>query len=585
MPDIEATNVLELLDELRTEYSQRNSEIAVARARYRGEHWDDSSNPAQPGKYSLVVNYIPPVTHGAVTDLLGRAPGIQAVAPDTTEASRRQAEAKEAFLYHVWAENRAPLVFRRVAFNAFLVKQGVFYYWWDNERKLPRFTSVVPEDFYPVMDGDDIAECVWVTRERTSLLKRRYPKLADRIVGTPDLNAIPRGASALGYEAQAYPDGMGGFSAGYLTDALSEQGIAQLANSHYTHTTVVDYFDRDGQWVRIMGGAVHRQRLGYGTGEVPFLPVVFNPGGNGEDRGPLDDVFELNQYLDQIMSQQADIIRKYADPTLVDYGSGQDPKEVKRIIREGGGIVPAKPTARLEFLNWTGTPPDLAGQYDRVLNAIYDLSGRPAASYGQTVTNQSGVMTNLSMTPTVAAASDRITLFGDTLIRLNAACLLLFEKFHKGEKVVTALRPTGRSHSRTTVVKATITPETVGGFYETRIKWPSVLKTDDPVFVQNELAKANADPPKQSIYTTLENLGVEDVEAEIDRIREQLEDPRLHPERLESAISAAQAFTGSPVEGDMAGFDGLGPDPMLAPSLMAAGNPNASPLSSPNPVA
>lgn len=560
-----ATEILELLDELRTENMARNRSIDVARARYRGEHWDADSNPTLPGRYSLVVNYVPSVTHGAVTDLLGRAPGIQVLASGPDEVSRRAAEAKEALLYHIWSENKSPSVFRRVAFNAFLASLGVFYYWWDTDRKIPRFTSVAPEDFYPVMDGDDIEECILVTRERTSLLRRKYPQYADQIVGTPDLSSVPTGVGGSNWNQTASQ---------VLTGALSVTGSARADGSSPTYTTVVDYHNRDGEWVRLMGGAVHTQKLGYGTGEVPFIPVVFGPSGDGVQRGPLEDVFELNQYLDQIISQQGDIIRKYADPTLVDYGSGQDPKVVKTTVQTGGGVIPAKSTARLEYLNWTGTAPDLSGQYERVLRAIYDLSGRPASSYGQTVTNQSGVMTNMALTPTVAAASDRTVLFGEALVHLNAALLRLFEKFHPGVAAIMAVRPVGRSMQRAEGVSASVAGRTVGGFYASRIKWPSMLKTDDPVFVQNELQKANADPPKQSIYTTLENLGVEDVEAEIDRIKEQLEDPRLHPERLKQAIDAAQAFTGSPVGQDMSGLDGMEQDPSMAPALMSAGNPN-----------
>jgi hypothetical protein len=61
-----------------------------------------------------------------------------------------------------------------------------------------------------------------------------------------------------------------------------------------------------------------------------------------------------------------------------------------------------------------------------------------------------------------------------------------------------------------------------------------------------------------SLYTYLEKAGIEDVEAEIDRIQQQLEDPRLHPEVLKSAVDAAATVEGAGLPGTELG--GLAPD-------------------------
>jgi hypothetical protein len=110
----------------------------------------------------------------------------------------------------------------------------------------------------------------------------------------------------------------------------------------------------------------------------------------------------------------------------------------------------------------------------------------------------------------------------------------------------------------------------IDGWYKNRIKWPSAYRNDDPVYVQNLLQQLTSDPPAISLYSYLEEAGREDVEAEIDRIKEQLEDPRIHPERLAAAVDAAAQVQDAGLPGtDLGGFapDGGagGPPGDLAP--------------------
>lgn len=154
------------------------------------------------------------------------------------------------------------------------------------------------------------------------------------------------------------------------------------------------------------------------------------------------------------------------------------------------------------------------------------------------MTNQSGVMTNLSMTPTVQSTQARETLFGQGMVRLNQMILTMYESMSPG-LIHGKAAGYNRSVRRMRFYEVNIQGADIGGWTKNRVKWPSALRVDDPVHVQNILQKMQSNPPALSVYTALEEFGIEDVEAELDRIAQQLEDPRFHPDRLTAAVGAA----------------------------------------------
>lgn len=560
---LSAQEVRELYESLRASFAGRNEEFRVSRSRYNGVHWDAETNPAPRARYALTLNYVRTTVDKSVQMLLGQMPGIQVMPRSAEENDRRLAEKEEALLYYSWDKNQAPLVFRRVAFNQSLLRVGWVYYWWDSEAKCVRFRSMAPENVFPVYDGEDLIEMVVVSRRLTRALKRMYPQHAERIVADAEADPL------------------------FVDDPTLSLAGPQLAGDVHTGTTtVVDWYDRYGNWKRLMGNAVHEQNLGYESGSVPF--IHFPNKIRGDETQPandIDDIVELNQYLDQLVSQQADIIKKYANPTVVDYGSGQDPQRAREAITKEGGYLPARREARLEFLTWQGTPPDIQNQYLRVKEALHDLSGWPMSSYGQMVTNQSGVMTNLSMTPTVSSNAERQTVFGMGLVQLNEAILRLYEKFSKGEDIhVYGSKPKRAGLPQMLAYDETLRGSEINGWYKNRIKWPSALRTDDPLYVQNIIAQLTSQPPVLNVYDAMEMLGYENVEQMIDRLKEQLEDPRFNPQGLESAINAASALSGVPSLAP--GMEGL--DPGFDPSMdvgagmgaaaQGAGNPNRDKL-------
>ena len=569
---LSAEDVRALYRELRAVSSGRNSEYATARDRYNGKHWGDAENPTPDGRrYTITINYIRSTVSKTVQLLLGQMPGIQVMPPGVDEAARRLAEAEEAILYATWDINEAAKVFRRVAHNRALLRRGLLYYWWDAAKQQVRFRSVAPDNFYPVYDGEEITECVIVSRRLTRALRAQYPKQAAKIVSDADGDDVfDEGRYARQLAGQTDILDRSGASSSDLRDPLSGQ------------TTVLDWYDKYGNWVRVMGEAEHRQNLGYGTNAVPIIEFPNSlPGDEREPHAEIDDIVDLNLYIDQLVSQQADIIKRYANPTIIDAQSGQSAQQIRQTVQGDGGVLPIKRDGDIKLLNWDGTAPDIANQFARVMTAIYDLSGKPASSYGQLLSNQSGVATNMALSPATMTTEEAQSLFGLGLMQLNEAILRLNERFMVGQPIEVRVTAQGRSRSSDAwrYYDIQITGDEIGGWFKNRIKWPSALRTDDPIFVQNELAKSQGDaanPPKQSLYTTMENLGVEDVEAEIDRIKTQLEDPRLHPDRLQAAITAAQAFGEAELAGGVEGLDPVADPSAGGAALEASGSPHGA---------
>jgi len=525
-----------LFTELRAQFAVRNAEYEKARLMVLGDHWDGSGIARPDNRNSLTANYLKTIADKEVQTMMGTMPGIMVPPPSADKPGRDVAERIENLLYGNWSMNDAHMQFLNAAWHSVVLRRGLFYIWWDPELGHALWKSVIPDNFYPVYDGDEVFECIYVSRRLTRKLKRQYPELSDLIMSDEGMDVVkdPR------YPVSAVSGG--------ITDALGENYSEYTENSEPMSgmTTVIDYYDREGAWVRMMGNAVHRQNLDYPFKDVPFIEIRNSV--NGDEREPsnsIDHVSELNQYYNVLLSQKADHIAKYIDPPIIDEGSGVDPAVLKSALANNG-VIPTRLNSKVRPFAWEGNVPDIEGQLLEIKDTIFDLSGKPRSSYGQTVTNQSGVVTNLMLTPTLQSNELRQTVWGFAFSRLNANVLALYERFSKSTQIkFTGLRRTRKGASfKVSPFKVSITGNEIAGWYESLMKWPSAIRADDPVYVQTALSQVTSDPQVMSVYDYLEAIGVDDVEAWVDRLRAEKEDFRLHPEVLEQALSSISAMSG-----------------------------------------
>lgn len=552
-------SVRDLYAKLRADYGNRNGEYDLSRQRYSGVLWDATTNPEPANRYSLTANYLKPFVDKSIQLLVGRIPAIQVMPSGTDEVARRHAESEEGILYGAWETNNVSDVLFKVAWDSFVLRRGLIWYGWDPKQKRVVFKTCVPDDFYPEYDGDTLFRAVYVQRRLTDSLIQQYPNDANLIFSDPGADV-----------AQVY----------------GQDGPITRTDGY---TTVIDYYDAEGNWARVAGDMFKSGKLGYPTKEVPFIDFPCYPvGGNREPMNMIDQLVELNQYLCQVLSQKADIISRFSNPVVLDDQSGQSPEEIRRAISSQGSVVPLKPGGNIRLLNWEGAMPAIEDQIQMILDILFDLAGKPRSSFGQTVTNQSGVVTNLTLTPTLQSNEFHETIWGQRLSVLNERILQLYEKFLPEEPIGYRGRvPTGKNLTGTKFLNTSMLGSEIDGWYRNRIKWPSAVRVDDPVYVQNDLSQLTSDPPAKSLYTSLEDRGIEDVEAEIDRIAAQLEDPRFHPDRLQAGMDAAMQAQqmGDPAAAAMAGT--VPPDDSMPPAggggltgaMAATGNPNMQALS------
>lgn len=549
--------VIDIYRRLRTTWEGRNTEYDIARERYNGVHWDSATNPEPTNRYSLTLNYLKPFADKSVQVLVGRMPAIQVMPSGTDEVARRHAEQLEAILYGTWDANDAPDVFWKTAWDSFVLRRGIIYLWWDAKSKMVRFKNCTPDHFFPEYDGDEIFRAVYTSRRSTERLKDLYPDHADEILDD----------SMIDSRLTVNDDLQRGYSPG--------------------QTTVYDLFEADGTHTRVIGNWVSQEKMDYPWKGIPFIDFpCFPRGGQAEPINLIDQLIELNQYLDQIVSQKADIIARYANPTILDYNSGQSPEDIRRSVAAQGAVIPIRRDGDVRLLNWQGTVPAIDQQIDLIITTMFDLSGKPHSVFGRShQTSQSGIQTNLSLSPTLQSNDAHETIWGKRLSLLNKYILMLWEQNMSGDQIEMSGRY-GMTGGSQKLYDVSMTGKMIQGWYKNRIKWPSSIRTDDPVYVQNNLQQLQAQPfPAISLYTYLENMNVEDVEAEVDRIGLQLEDPRFHPDRMTAATNAMTSLSGAALPAPGAPIPGApnipvppGTDQAATNSYQGAGVPSQDSL-------
>ena len=555
-PGQEPLNVNDLTDffgKVQQDNSQRNGEYDSARAYVDGNMYD-AQHPKSAQRYNLTANYLVTFVMKHIQLLVGRVPGIQVLPMSAQQIDREHAEMLEGICYAIWGFSKAETVFLKVAWDSYVLRRGLVYYYWDADARFFRFKYVTPDDFYPEYDGDKMYRAMYAYRRHVDSLRREYPDKAHLI--SADSMSMPG------------------------PEFIHGQDQPRIDQQHYV--TVYDYFDKWGRYARVANDKLLVQgNLGHPEPEVPFIEFPCYPSnGNREPKNGIEHLVELNQHLNALISQKSDIIKKYANPTVLNKQSGNSAEEVRRATSAEGSVLNVHKDGAVEYLNWDGTVPAIDEQIQLILDMMFDISGKPRSSYGQTITNQSGVMTNLSLTPTLQSNEYHESIWGQRLSHLNSRGLALTEHFGKGTPMVfRGKRPVGKDLAQTRMQTVAMDPADIAGWFENDIKWPSAIRVDDPLHIQNVISRLTSDPPAISLYSALEELGVEDVEEEIDRILEQKEDPRLSPETVAQGAATAMGIGEPGLAGAIAGAPPPPGGPMDGGPLQAGASPYTEALS------
>lgn len=520
--------VLDRFETLQAAYQDRNVQVAKNRAYVLGDQWDAVKLGNLPeGVLPVTLNYIYPIVLKNVTFQVGRPPEISVPIAEDSPGSRQYASWLEKVHYAIWDVNGMYRRFHDMAWNCSVAGGQPIITDWDPIRRMPRFSTPLPERFYPVPSQmDDGTTCEGFVVEQ--FYTPEY--LSARYGGQP-------------YEWQ--------------TD--HEDGGVE-------YVTVLRYSDgQNHYWVNKSTETMLDQRLGYGFVNAAYLPNI--PVAGGLDG--LADVTGLRQIQDRInhlLTMQGSVLELYSDPPVVVEGTNVD----LATLSWGPGMkIPVEIGGSVKFLTWEGTPPDFREHLIQLITSMQDMSGMPDVTFGRYEASiQSGIALNTQFQPTRLLMAIKQSGWTAGLGEAHKQALWLMRE-HLGDKPVELFGHSPKNNDTAPVpFSIQARGEDFNGYSRFDLVWPGMLPKDDATEAQTLLNRLQSNAI--SLETYLEQMGHESPGDEISRIKAELSDPVLHPENVPDpaaggGMAGAQMMPGmgGAALGGMGGGMGLDPATMF----------------------
>ena len=501
--------VLHTYSMLCTTFALRNAEYQILRKVFDGDFIGAQALKAQgPGndaQFSERIKLIYNICNATVRrymDQLSAPPRIEAVPKGWTDEDLENADKQTKFLEYVYEANN---------FNVRLMQAGFYQSLLDNavwhvrpnpngECKI-KLELGIPDFYYPVVSTDDWNEVrgvIYAFRKFNPGAWQQNPMRAP-IDGTLGQN----------------------------TDV------------------VVEWWDKK-YFMRFENGKLINA-IKHDLGRIPWqkadnIPIPHRFRGQGDT----DQAIGLNEYLNMLMSDMADMISYAANPIAVVRGT-----------KAGGTNLPFAPRAVWElerdaqvgFLQWTGAPPSVEAQLIRSIQAIEDTTGVSSPAFGREIpSGTSGSAVRSLMAGFNTRLGTKQTLMGGALVQANIDICGMAEKlFPNWEIPVVGVA----SHSGKPV-EYVVKPKDFNGWYKTRLIFPP----SDPTTAYFQEMDKNA-KGVQSRETTMRNIGVTNIHDELQRIKaERLEDAE-HQNNIGLAQQGKFVSTGQQAAGQAADQQGI----------------------------
>ncbi len=463
------TEILEAKRYLEGKYTTRDQAYLVLRKLYNADYWSDKDV----GGIKLVYNLIASVVD-RYTDFLSMPPDWQVIPADVSREATALADKQEKILYSQWELNHILVLQQWQAnlqslfgFFGFLVMPNP-----EGKEKYVQIHSLIPENILPMPKSDNINDLDYV------IIKASEYK-------TGDMNFSP----------QLRPD----------------QRREQM--------NVLLYCD-DKKIVKMKDGK-EIMRIEHDFG---FINVVL-----GQNRvkphfvegiGDVDQAIGLNQYLNELISWQGDIMEYAANPLRIFKGILGDQK----IPNGPGGSITLDADGSAQFLSWPGSPPDIERMINRVIQAIQDMTNINEPLFGRDVpSGTSGAAVKSFLSGIQAAMLRKQVTLGDAYVRVNEMIFSIIEKMFANKEIVV------RGTKRGNVFIEKIKGKEINGNYRNKAIWPpGVLDLGSRINI--EIMKLNN--RLQSRRTAMENVGVLSPADEFERIRQEEEEELLRQQRL-----------------------------------------------------
>lgn len=451
----------------------------------------------------------------------GRLPDITVERLDGSEEEQHRQATVEKMLWHSYRQSGDEVSLADVAWDGSLLGASVIEPFYDLMKGCPAWrvsdpaqTHVVPGAYNP--HELQRVYCSWAA-PKASVIAEYRDKPLDLLQpewGIVDVNGLPDG---------------------------EHKGGVELVTVHEMKD--------DTRCIRWCGDVV----LYHHVHNYGFTPAVVIPN-IGPSRmlwgySDYELVRGVARYYEKFLSRQADVIAFVANGAYVAEKTGLAAATIRTVIREGG-ILPVKEGGRVEPIQAPDQPVFVERHGVAMETALFDLGFTSPASWGRGGAVSSGTERQMQLQPESELAQLKQAALGAGLERLNAMLLQLWEKKHVGSRSYRgSIRQRGmrRPYAMTlgptppapqpfdaaddpsqldpelaaTQPLSTDPRELIDGDYQTTVSFKKHLDVHDPQFILAEVNKFSQGV--QSLKTTLENLGVQAAEDEMQLIEQEAE--------------------------------------------------------------
>lgn len=522
MPVIDLKVANEEFAFLKTQEQKRNYEYYLLRQAVLGNFRWPREWPRHIPRYTR--NLCKPITERFTHYLLGKGFSFNVERPNNLEY-REAAERTEKILKRLYSLSNATLQFDMGARTGSQLGRTVFKVYKKGKPGAEHacFTYCQPDYFYGIPAGDDHLSDY-------STVYYSYPLdilEAKRMFGDGD------------YKTE------GELSGGYYDRRREDE--SNDGRTRKRRVPVLEVWTKEGYALTVGGVVKYNGDLpswcrwkDSGEGFIPFT-VIENIRNSGDSKGEADiaQSRELNEAYNQLLSRKYYIVQRYLNPTLVWEGAPQNYAEILAQTLGGGGAIPARIGARLQFLSHTEPNPAVLELEAALRQAILENSGMSELALQGTVTGSVNTGTSLAaqFQPVMSTVEKKRREWDHGVIDLNAKMLNVQEDIGDSPVLGQAvINQSVKSQTEEDGELVQLSGKDIAGLRQTTISWPGVLPADDVAMARLEMEKASQG--FQSIYTTLEKLGEDFPDDEIARIRMENQDPNLRGEKVAEQMRA-----------------------------------------------
>lgn len=511
------SQILGIKENLTMQYAARDVMYRFLQRIYDGDAWRyvmedlrynrvNQKRYEKDEKYRIVVNYVFASTNDYV-DMLSKEPSVHVPPLHASDImSQDHAAMVEKTYYGIWQASEMRRQWYDFAWYNALLGSSVLESWPDAEDGIPKILVQHPGSFYFREKFGRPGEILYSIQ---------------RFFLTPD------------QIADAYGDEWKDNGQYSQLDARSGQWIT--AEDWIPNMTRIEGFIFHSQWEKTL--VIQNQIIdGYSVQydepcKIPYRVCHFikRPGKN-YGIGAAEQTWALNQYLNQLFSQEANILAYTANPIMVVKEPTQVPQDIPN---DPGAVISVGPQGSVSWLQWQHGPAELTQQMDRTKRYLQDVSGLPETRYGNTkqsfVTGRAVEQLNA---PTQDRIASRLRLMGSELAAINEIAMWQFENLSKNREV-TFYGQTGEGNSFAMAIKG----KDIKGYRHNVISWDNHDHSDAVEVLQ--LTGANLIDKR----TALIQLGVREPDQILERVRqdrlEDIEFARLLQAAQQSVIDAS----------------------------------------------